>query len=83
MSISVFVRTDGKYDKIYKLILSKNNLIKQWGRRTQLELREKIISYDLQAEAQIVYEKECLKRIKRNYSEAPKAMCWYQGKLFQ
>lgn len=82
MSLSVFIRTDGKYDKIYKIILLKNRLIKQWGRRTSLVLREQIIEFDLLDEAQSFYEKECKKRLNRNYSKAPKGMCWYQRKLF-
>ena len=81
MSLSVFIRNDGKFDKIYKLILLKNKLIKQWGRRASLVLREQIIEFDLIDDAQSFYEKECEKRLKRNYYKAPKGMCWYQEKL--
>ena len=82
MSLSVFIKSDEKSDKTYKLILLKNKLIKQWGRRTSLILREQIIEFDLAEEAHSFYEKECVKRLKRNYSKAPKGMSWYQGKLF-
>ena len=83
IKVKAFTKVEGRSKRLYRIVLCtrSNNVTRQWGRITpNPSLRQKMICHADLKEAQIDFDRECEKRMRRGYVVKPQFQ-WYQPTL--